>query len=410
LTFSGAALDGTTVPTTVVADGTDCPGVAPNQCSTLTFGLLNADSGSAQFRVTEVDSSTGTTTVGLPVMFAAEGDLEFDPDAVAASSGVTITYNAETNNGLALDSGSGPVIPECEGIDCNARTTAYLQTGPYFGIDNDGDPQPLFDDTVDVNTARTTLVDGDDGLGGDEGGFAATTNLFPGANEAVVPSLDGHSPTFTGDFSWITDPTTAVDDGIVSVFGNCADASIVVTATEITADCLAAFATLRLDPAAQDPLTTLPAGNFTASTDVAYTDDWWDNGNEDVLTTGSFSVGRWDLNGYQAEVAYMPFQTGISQVIYFANRGAQTGEITVDWIDKDGSSGQFSIGDSVAGTTRAIGPAINAGLPAGAQEGGRIALTLTVNIPACDGQLNAQYNVSGDRAFSVARSNASDCF
>ncbi len=63
LAFTGAALDETTVPTTIVAAN------AGN--ATVTFGLLNADASSAQFRVTEIDTGPGTTTVGLPVPFAA---------------------------------------------------------------------------------------------------------------------------------------------------------------------------------------------------------------------------------------------------------------------------------------------------------------------------------------------------
>jgi hypothetical protein len=410
LAFSGAALDDTSALTTVIADGTACPGLAGDQCSTVTFGLLSADSSTATYRVTEIDTASGDTTVGLPVPFALENDLEFDVDAVQAGGGVTVSYSAETNNGLPLDTSAGPVVAAPCGIDCNARTTAYIQTGQYFGIAT-GDPDsPVFDDTVDVNTQRTTLVDGNIGDGGDEGGFAATLNDFDDANVAVVVNFEGHTPTFAGDFGWITDTDENTEGvqpalGVVTVLGGCGDP--VVTATEITVDapCAAPFATLQLDPADQDPLTVLPATAFSASTDVDYSDIEFLNAAEGVLETGSFGVGAWDLNGFQANVAYMPFQTGIGQVIYFANRSTQDGEITVDWIDQSQNSGSFTIGDSLAGSTRAIGPAINAGLPAAQQEGGRLALTITVNVPACQGQLNAQYNVNGDRAFSVATNN-----
>jgi hypothetical protein len=126
------------------------------------------------------------------------------------------------------------------------------------------------------------------------------------------------------------------------------------------------------------------------------------------ITVTNVVLGAWTLNGFQAKVAYMPFQSGISQVIYIANRSDQDGAITVDWIDQNGNSGSFDIGIVNAGSTRAIGPAINAGLPEAQQEGGRLALTITANVPACDAQLNAQYNVSGDRAFSVATNNCSN--
>ncbi len=392
LTFSGDALDASTLPTTIETTDIVCES---GVCSTVTLGQLNADSASAQYRVTEIDSGAGNTTVGLEIDF---GVLEFDPAAVLSAGSVTVAYSAETNNGLALDSGSGPVIAECMGIDCNARSTDLLQTGQYFGINN-SDGVPTFNGIVDVNTQRTTLTNGPD----DDGGFEATLNSFDDANDSVVVQFDSHNPIFEGDFSWITDPDTAEADGVVDVAGGCS--AIVVTATEVSAECLGAFATLTLDPSAQDPLTTLSATTYTASTDVLYSDTYFANAADGMLATGSFGVGAWTLNGFQADVAYMPFQSGISQIIYFANRSTQDGEISVDWIDADQSSGSFTIGQSLAGSTRAIGPAINAGLPAAQQEGGRLALTITVNVPACQGQLNSQYNVSGDRAFSVSTTN-----
>ena len=394
LTFSGNALDASTLPTTIDTTDVDC---VSGPCSTVTLGQLNADSGSAQYRVTDIDSTDGNTTVGLEVDFTADGPLEFDPAAVLAAGGVTVAYSAETNNGLALDSGAGPVIPECAGINCNARTTAFIQTGMYFGIDA---PDPAFNGIVDVNDARESLVNGPD----DTGGFSATLNGYEDANDFFAVAFDGHNPTFAGDFAWIADPANAVDDGVVAMGGVCGN--IVVTETEISGECLAPFATLTLDPTAQGAA-TLPATTYSATTDVLYSDTYFENGADDVLTTGSFGVGAWTLNGFQAEVAYMPFQTGIGQVIYFANRSAQDGEISVDWIDQFQNSGSFTIGQSLAGSTRAIGPAINAGLPEAQRNGGRLALTITVNVPACQGQLNAQYNVSGDRAFSVSTNNCS---
>jgi hypothetical protein len=401
LTFSGDALDDTTLATTITEA---C--VAP--LSGITLGLLNSDSGSAQYRVTEIDQTCGgTSTVGLQIDIAAPGDLEFDPAAVLAAGGVDVSYSAETNNGLPLDTGSGPAIPAPCAPNCNARTTPYIQVAPQFGINVTDE----FDAIVDVNTQRTTLIPGPDDLGR----FEATVNdgglgtAFEGTDVQYLVAFTGHSPTFAGNFGWITDTDEAADNiqpgpGVVAVIGGCAN--VVVTATEISADCLAPNAELVLDPSAQAPdLTTLPATSYSASTVVAYDDVEFANGADGTLTVSGIDLGAWALNGFQAEVAYMPFGTGIGQVIYFANRSTQDGEISVDWIDQNQNSGSFTIGDSLAGSMRAIGPAIQAGLPAAQQNGGRIGLTITVNVPACDGQLNAQYNVSGDRAFSVAKTN-----
>jgi hypothetical protein len=406
LAFSGESLDPTTLPSTVTG--------AAAGFSTVTLGLLSGDASTATYRVTEVDTLPGNTTVGLPIVIAAGGALAFDPPAVAASGGVTVSYSAETNNGLPLDTGSGPVINGCVGFNCNSRTTPYIQTAAQFGVETG----PVFDAVVDVNTQRTTLIPAPD----DVGRFDATNNNTAGAVDTafegvtVVFSVDfvDHDPSFAGNFGWITDtdPNTAgIQPGAgVVVLDAGACTSTTITATAISAvGCDQAFAQLTLNPAAQAPnLTTLPATTYTAATDVNYTNGlagFPANTNDGTLPVSGINVGSWDLNGFQAEVAYMPYQPGITQIIYFANRSSQDGEITIDWIGQDGSSDSFTIGDSLAGTTARLSDLIKNGLPAAQQDAGRLALTITVNVPACEGQLNAQYNVSGDRAFSAVRDN-----
>ena len=288
----------------------------------------------------------------------------------------------------------------------NSRTVLYIQTGNYFGVDTD----PVFDDTIDVNTQRTTLVDGNIGTNGDNGRFDATLNTFEGTDTQIVVAFDDHDPSFSGDFSWITDTDENADDiqpgvGVVTVVG-CDPADVTVTATTISAvDCTSPFAELRLDPGEQDPLTTLAATTYTASTEINYSDIEFGNSATGVLDTGSFPLGAWDLNGFQTELSYTPFGPGLGQIIYFANRSSQDGEITIDWIDQNQDSGSFTVGTSLAGSTISIGPLIAAGLPAAQQNGGRLAITVTVNVPACDGQVNAQYIGNGNRAFTSQRDN-----
>jgi len=131
--------------------------------------------------------------------------------------------------------------------------------------------------------------------------------------------------------------------------------------------------------------------------------DW--RGGDDLLVFG-LAAGAWVLNGYQALIPYMPFGTGISQVIYLANRGSQSGEVTVEWIDADGSSGELGvIGTLGATSTMKIGQLIQNALPTAQRASGRLALTVTANVPAADVQMNSQYNVSGNRAFTLHEDN-----
>ena len=215
--------------------------------------------------------------------------------------------------------------------------------------------------------------------------------------------------TISSDFSWVFDSnaTTAGLQPAVGVFNlpNCDDDTEVFSSTEISATCL--FGDSAVDIDVSDNVSggaraILPATSFVSEHVLNYEGSGEVDGS---ITVANVVLGAWTLNGFQAKVAYMPFQQGIGQVIYIANRSDQTGAITVDWIDKDGSKGSCDIGAVNAGSTRAIGPAINACLPAAQQQGGRLALVITANVPACDAQLNAQYNVSGDRAFSVSSTN-----
>jgi hypothetical protein len=155
----------------------------------------------------------------------------------------------------------------------------------------------------------------------------------------------------------------------------------------------------------------LPAGNFDITIASNYTDFgfWGGAARDGTATFSNLDAGDWGLNGYQAELPYTPFGAGIGAVIYLANRGTQIGDITVDWIGLDSTSGSCGVITSIGPTsTLSLGPLIQACLPQAQQESGRLALTITANIPAADGQLNAQYNASGNRAFTLQSDNRDD--
>jgi hypothetical protein len=395
LTFSGSALDDTTLPTSVEG------GAAPT--AIVTLGLLSATADGATYRVTEVDTGTGNTTVGIQFDICSDGvapnlpPCDFNANAIDANGGVVMGFSAETGTGLALDTGGGA-----------DRSTALFVTGSQFAAS----VTTAFDGVVDVNDNRESFTTGTTD--------SATFDVNPNAQTcaglpddpcelifAEANPLD-QDVTITSDFSWVfdDDDTTAGLQPAVGVFAlpNCG--SDTYSATAITATCGFGPSPVDIDIApnatAAGGGVVLPATSFVSTHVLNYEGS---QGTASSITVTNVVLGAWKLNGFQAKVAYMPFQTGIGQVIYIANRSDQDGLITVDWIDQNGNSDSFDIGLVNAGSTRAIGPAINAGLPEAQREGGRLALTITANVPACDAQLNAQYNVSGDRAFSVATNN-----
>lgn len=390
LTFTGSALDDTTLPSSIVVAcdvGADAPGV--------TLGLLSATPDDARYRVTELDGTClagSGSTVGMtfPICTGAAA-CDFGAQEVDAANGVTMSFSAQTSTGLALDTGGG-----------DDRSTAVFLTGSQFAAE----VTTAFDGIIDVEQDRERFTTG----ATDAATYDVTFNNFPDGTELVFAvaaavdqdvdvsanfgflfdtddTTDGIQPA-AGVVTWPSCPTTAfAADGISGEGCGYGPATITIDLTNNVEDGNNAV---------------LEATSFVSTHELNFTGI---GAVANSITVINVALGSWTLNGFQAKVAYMPFQTGIGQVIYLANRGSQTGEITVDWIDQNGNSGSFNIGDINAGSTRAIGPAIQAGLPAAQQNGGRLALVITANVPACDAQLNAQYNVSGDRAFSVSTNN-----
>lgn len=389
LSFSGAALDGTTMPTSVVVVPAGTPTI-----NGITLGLLSADSSEAVYRVTDVVAGANNTTVGVIVPFAATPNfLDFDAQAVASAGGVTVSYSAATSTGLALDTGGGDLRSHDHILSANEYSVAALAT--------------VFDDVIDVDTDRLALV-----TGPDDDAEVTLVNAAITAGETTFVSQD---ITWTGDFSWIVDDDTATAGiqpaaGVVAATGCVvSSAGVTVTATTISYNCAAGASTLTLDPV--DNFTGTDTANTTALSDGSFSVSITVNFTGFSTTAGtvafnSLTAGSWTLNGYQSEIPYMPFGSSITQIIYLANRGSQSGEVTVDWIDKDGTSGSLGVIATLgAGTTLAIGPLIKDALPAAQQAGGRLALTVIANVPAADVQMNSQYNVSGNRAFTLHSDN-----
>jgi hypothetical protein len=391
LSFSGSALDDSTLPTSVEG------GAAPT--AIVTLGLLSATADGATYRVTEVDTGTGNTTVGIEFDLCAT-PCDFNAQAVDAANGVVLGFAAETGTGLPLDTGGAEL-----------RSTSLFVTGSQFAAS-----VPIaFDGVVDVNDNRESFFSGVDT---DSATFQVDEFVTPcaavPAGAELCPAIWLANPvdqdvTISADFSWLFDSDDDASNGLTPAAGvfalpNCADD--VYTASDITATCDFGASAVNVDVSANvdanGDRAVLPATSFVSTHVLNYEGS---GATASSITVTNVSLGAWTLNGFQAKVAYMPFQTGISQVIYIANRSDQDGAITIDWIDQNANSGSFDIGLVNAGSTRAIGPAIQAGLPAEQKQGGRLALTITANVPACDAQLNAQYNVSGDRAFSVATTN-----
>ena len=391
IAFSGAALEAGILSSIPV-------GVA-GAISGITLGLLSSDASTATYRVTDIDPGTGPTTVGAVVPIALAGVLVFDAPSVDAAGTVTVSYSAATDTGLALDTGGGGACilgPACNSVD-------YITTGAEY----DSDVTTAYDGVIDVDDNRETFE------GAVTVDVLVVTNAITGgfANTAVLAG-NGYDVVVSGDFSFLVD-TDLVTAGIQPIAGVVTLAGLgcvgmAVTVTDVSFNCtLTGTATLTIDVVLNVSGTpavpaVLPAGAFAASVTVNFTGIG--GAGTSLLLSGS--AGAWVLNGFQAFIPYMPYGTSITQVIYLVNRGLKSGDITVDWVDQNGNTGTLgSIGTLGATTTLSIGPTINAALPMAQQDGGRLGLTVTANVPAKDVQMNSQYNVAGNRAFTLHEDN-----
>ena len=124
-------------------------------------------------------------------------------------------------------------------------------------------------------------------------------------------------------------------------------------------------------------------------------------------TDGPVSAGEWKLNGFSAFVPYMPYASGISQIIYLTNKSNQSGTITVDAYNQAGATCSFSAGTMQAGRVTILTGAVKAGLEGcyGVGFDDRISMTVVANIPAGRAELVTAYNVNGDRVQVINTSN-----
>ena len=346
--------------------------------------------------MTVIDQSCdldGVITTGATVVFSPS--LTLDAQSVDTAGTITATYTAATETGTPLDTGG------------TLNSTDIVVTGSQFGATVN---TPL-DAVVDVNADRLLFVgvlpvDTTD----DIGVWTVDPFVIPmGATVGQLANPVSQLLTVAADFSWVNDSDSDPLNGIQwnggTLLSSCG--SVALTATELTATCgffgqIVQFQTDENAVGGNDQV--LPKTKFVSEHVLNFTGA---GGIAGSITVANIPLGEWTLNGFQAKLSYTPFGAGISQIIYLANRGSQSGDVTVDYVAQDGTEGSLGvIGTLQATSTLSIGPAIKAALPAALRTLGRLALTVTANVPACDVQINAQYDAGGGRrAYTSARDN-----
>ena len=304
---------------------------------------------------------------------------------------------------------------------------------------------------VDVNSGRylftTASVKGSlTGSGNEDHLVMTLTNntatLSAGAAAAGVTAVVA---TVTGDFSFLDDDGTAgctstdisagrgvavASSGSLSIAENCRTLTLSVpggAAGEFTTG----LVTLALGKN-----TTATAGNYRASTTTAgtviekvlfapqsfavgvaftyynTTTGATSTGSLGTTTSASGNAGAWTLNGATITVPFMSYTatgtSSLSRILYLTNRSAQSGAVSVSAINESGTAcADFDVGTVQGNSVLNMGAAVDAGIRAcyGASFDGKVALTITANIPGSSATVYSAYNRNGSIATVVNSSN-----
>jgi hypothetical protein len=127
-------------------------------------------------------------------------------------------------------------------------------------------------------------------------------------------------------------------------------------------------------------------------------------------TTLAWDPGAWTLNGAQVYIQYMPYGTGLSRIIYAANRGGLTPAVTAD-ITANGSTFSCPLGTIAAKSVTSLSTGIDSCVAAKGITSGKVAILLSFIAPDSDIEVYSAYNAGGtDRGTVVNTSNGRSFF
>nr|WP_245785636.1 hypothetical protein [Alkalimonas amylolytica] len=374
---------------------------ATGTTAAVTFSLISggaANSTSATYRVTAIDTSNGNSSIGSVGTIPA---LEFAKSNLAA--GATVHFSAKTNTGLDLDTGG---TNDERKVDLVKVVSQFTTTAPSFAR------------VIDVEQQRRRFTDAD-APNGDytvDGQFNIVS-LVTGGNVYARP-ITGVKHTLAGDFSWVrdTDANTAGIQPAAGVFvvdpATCPGlANLTVTVNAVSFECtaVAANTTLTIDPEANRTAThnpVLPTQTFSATSEVTYSGP---------VATGkvfdAVGAGSWTLNGSSVYIPYMLYGPTAEQTIQLTNKGNQNGDIFATAVVGGNTLDLGKVGTSNARTVTSLNAAIrNAMVAKGVNLAGpgnfAVGLTLVTNVPEQDVTVYSAYQRgNGDRLVVVNDSN-----
>ncbi len=378
--FNADVISKTTFSSLITIDPVDSATEADSVAGAV-LGFLSSDETSASYRITGVSQPddtpgdggtayTGRSTVGTIVPF---GSVNYSISSL--DSTFTISVSSSTSNGGSLDS---------------VETATLAGKSSQFGS---ATISSSFDNIIDVATVRKTFTSGTEDTMSWSVANPTTTNWL---NLATINSSNGTVMTFKGETGKMADLSgdhfTVAGGGAV-VYTAASDKVDVSYSNSVTSD------TLTFTPPTGDSAVALQTQSFTTDIVYNYASAGAVAGAKTVAS--SLASGAWTLNGSSVIVPYMPYSDNASQIIYLTNTGTQTGDITVTAFESNGTKYDLGVvASSIGGQITKLGSTIKQALATQGFSSGKLAITITVDVPKADIIVYTSYNIGGsDRGF-----------
>lgn len=364
ITYSGADLDEDySHPTAALTSGTTTGGTCTSANLSVSFAGLSGNV--ATYTVGASDGANTDCSLALPAV---------DVDGASLATADTFSIAVSTSRGY----GALETIAATKLVDVAAAEITSVVTSK-------------FDATIDVNDDRESFTTG-----------ATDVATFTLADAAGGAALEATSVmTVSGDFSWAastsTGGTVTYPQAVVSAVTPANVGTVTKSATSVSWIAKAADVfTLTLTPPTLTDVVTLPATDFSWSTDIKY-----NNGTDAAVITESASAasgaGAWDLNGASITALGISNSTSVTPMVWIQNSGTSNGAISGS-VNCNGSTITIAdLGTASAKSNTKVGEAIQAAVDAAGTcptSNTRYDATVTVNGPAADITMNASYKVT----------------
>jgi hypothetical protein len=371
--------------------------------NTATLGFLSRSATTANYRVTGVagTQNNAVCSFSLPVSRNT---------MATAGATQTVSWTAKTaQSGLVFDAASRVAT-------IGSVTTQFTSPSSVTRLNG----------VVDVDSGRYQFEtdDGSDLTGSED---SLTFSLQNASTLNGAADLTSVVAVINGDFSFVDGGNTSAGcqaadltsghgrvvatNGTVSINSDCTKLTFTATAAQVAAG--AAKITLGVSSASTTPTTgglldapqsfTVDAMTYSYAGASAGT-----TGSSSVAFSSTGSAGSWTLNGSVSKIAYMPYGTGISRIVYITNRSTQSGGVSATAFNDAGVECEI---DNVATATKGSVTNLSAGLDAGvaacygASFNGKVAFEITANIPGDKAEVYSAYNVNGNRVIVVNDTN-----